>query len=703
MNEKREDSFRGCAFQNSVTAAGLVLWAAAVADFTALRAPSDQLTLLALVPLALLVGVFPITFPLPSGLKFTTERITFTLSDAFTLLVACRYGVLPAAFLAGLEGFVGSRATVRRLSSNLFSAGMMSLAGGAAASALAAMLAYTSAGAGGFTAIACALLVASFVQLAVNVGLLSTLLALRHGEGVLSVWRNNFTWAVAMFLPTSTAASLMFLALQSGFLVVFVVGAPVLLTVYFVHRQYRDSVRSRMDALAGAHRQTVEALAVAINAKDEVTHEHVLRVQTYAAGVARLLGCTDADVEALRAGALLHDIGKIAVPDYIINKPGKLTAEEFNRMKLHTVVGAQILSRVEFPFPVVPVVRHHHERWDGRGYPDGLKGEEIPLTARILSVVDCFDAVREDRQYRKGMKREEAVAYLLGESGKTYDPRVVATFLAHLPQFEAEIEAMRAAPAPTFGIESVERLSEAALAVAPAAGLADAAPLAPAASAPQAPRANAATHAAQPPTTRRTSEPSAAQPTFEPSAAQDERALYELSAALAACADEDEKCAAFVERIARVVPADTCALVRVNGATGRGRVVRASGRGAALLEGHAVAHGSGVTGWVLANLKPLFNSDPRLDLPEDAAAHFEDYRTLAVAPVAHERVLFGAIALYSASLDNYDVRRQSLLLEAAAIFARSLNARHEEQRPDVTTPAVKPARFAATLESNMMN
>jgi len=430
MSEKREDNFRGNVFQTIVTAAGLVLWAAAVADIAALRSPSEQLTLLALVPLALLVGVFPITFPLPSGLKFTTEKITFTLSDAFTLLVACHYGVLPAAFLAGLEGFVGSRATVRRLSSNLFSAGMMSLAGGAGGAALAAMLAYTAAGAGGFTAIACALLVASLVQLAVNVGLLSTLLALRHGESVLSVWRNNFAWAVAMFLPTSTAASLMFLALQSGFLVVFVVGTPVLLTVYFVHRQYRDSVRSRMDALAAAHRQTVEALAVAINAKDEVTHEHVLRVQTYAAGVARLLGCAEADVEALRAGALLHDIGKIAVPDYIINKPGKLTAEEFNRMKLHTVVGAQILSRVEFPFPVVPVVRHHHERWDGRGYPDGLKGEEIPLTARILSVVDCFDAVREDRQYRKGMKREEAVGYLLGESGKTYDPRVVATFLA---------------------------------------------------------------------------------------------------------------------------------------------------------------------------------------------------------------------------------------------------------------------------------
>src|ERR1043165_9042426 len=179
MSEKREDNFRGTVFQPIVPAAGLVLWAAAVADIAALRSPSEQLTLLALVPLALLVGVFPITFPLPSGLKFTTEKICFTLSDAFILLVACRYGVLPAIFLAGLEGFVSSRSTVRRVSSNLFSAGVSSLAAGPAASALAATLTHGFAGSNSFTAAACALLVASLVQLAVNVGLLSTLLALR--------------------------------------------------------------------------------------------------------------------------------------------------------------------------------------------------------------------------------------------------------------------------------------------------------------------------------------------------------------------------------------------------------------------------------------------------------------------------------------------------------------------------------------------
>jgi putative nucleotidyltransferase with HDIG domain len=669
MSETREND-KSRVFQMTVTVAGLLLWGVGVAEIAMRRTTAEQLTLLALMPLAIIVGMFPITFPLPSGLKFTSEKVSFTLSDAFILLVACRYGMLPAVALAGLEGFVSSRATVRRLSSNLFSSGMMSLAASAAAACLTATLTYAFGNSGSFTAASCALLVASLIHLAVNVGLLSTLLALRHGDPVLSVWRKNFLFAASMFLPTSTAASLMYLALQSGFVVVLIIGAPVLVTIYFVHRQYRDGVRSRIEALAGAHRQTVEALAVAINAKDEVTHEHVTRVQTYAAGVARLLGCNEGEVEALKAGALLHDIGKIAVPDYILNKPGKLTAEEFNQMKLHTVVGAQILSRVEFPFPVVPVVRHHHERWDGRGYPDGLKGEEIPLTARVLSVVDCFDAVREDRQYRKAMTREQAINFILEGIGTMYDPQVVGTFLAHLPEFEAEIAAMRGTHAPTFGIEPTEKLSDNALGVLPAAGLA-------AESNNVSGDDTAATDAAG------------------------EQALQTLASALASCKTDDEKAVAFVQRLAAVVPFDTCALVRVVEETGECRIVRAAGRNAALLEGRPVAHTAGVTNWAIINCKPFFNSDPKLDLPEDIVASFADYRTLAVAPIAHDHALFGAISLYSAALTEYDARRQQLLCEAASLFARSLTTGVEEPRVETASQA-KPQSFAVTtLESSL--
>jgi putative nucleotidyltransferase with HDIG domain len=276
----------------------------------------------------------------------------------------------------------------------------------------------------------------------------------------------------------------MHLALQYNMLMTFLVGAPMLLTIYLGHRQHRNILqdqielmkRAQVERLAlteKAHRETVEALAVTINAKDKVTHEHVLRVQIYATGVARLFDCSEPEIEALKAGSLLHDIGKIGVPDHILNKNGKLTAEEFDQMKLHTIIGAQILGRVEFPYPVVPVVRSHHERWDGKGYPDGLKSEEIPLIARIISVVDCFDAVREDRPYRPGMTRAEAIDLLINGSGTQFDPRVVGAFLTHLPKFEAEIQAHKNTVVPTHGIEPMEQLSDDARSVAPAAGLAE--------------------------------------------------------------------------------------------------------------------------------------------------------------------------------------------------------------------------------------
>ncbi len=523
--------------------------------------------------------------------------------------------------IGGVEGFTSSRRAVRRLSSNLFSLGMLSLAAAAAAAALGAVLrhGFGEAGAGGahtLPAAAVALLAASVAHIAVNTALLSTLLALRHRKPITQTCR-EFLWAAPMFLPTGAAATLMYLALRYNVIFVLAIGVPVILALYLGHRQFRNGVqqrvelieksnRERIEVMEKGHRQTIEALAVAINAKDEVTHEHVLRVQIYAAGVARLLGCDDAEIEALRAGALLHDIGKIAVPDYILNKPGKLTAAEFDKMKIHTIAGAQILSRVEFPYPVVPVVRHHHERWDGRGYPDGLRGEEIPLTARILSVVDCFDAVREDRQYRKAMTRDEAIKYIMEGSGTFYDPRVVGVFVTHLPEFEAEIQAHRDDPVPSYGIEPMEQLSDAALKVAPAAGLAE---------------------------ESRAAAPSADNCGDEEQHALHQHALRQLSSALGECASTEDALAVFVERLGALVPFDTCAVTRVAPESGESVVVRAAGRHAHLLEGRVVEAGEGVTGWVLANRQPFCNADPRLDLHPHLAERFAAYRTLAAVPV----------------------------------------------------------------------
>src|SRR5262245_13340815 len=440
---------RALAYQSLTVAAGLGLWLVAVI-FVFTRHPShEQLTLLVFVPVVVLTRLFPNTSTLPSSLK--RDKITFTLSDAFIFLIACWYGTLPAVFVAGVEAFISSRRSVRRISSNLFSAGMISLAAAAAGLTLNAMLRYgfheTSAGKyHSFLAVTVALLPATAVHVLVNVGLLSQLFAFRSNKNFFQVWKNNLSWAAPIALPTSAVASLAYLALQYNWLIMIIIGAPILIAINFGHRQYRNNMQQRIDLLEKAHRETIEALAVAINAKDEVTHEHVLPVQIYAAGVARLLGCDDAEIEALKAGALLHDIGKIAVPDYILNKPGKLTAAEFEQMKMHTVVGAQILDRVDFPYPVVPIVRHHHERWDGKGYPDGLAGEQIPMTARILSVVDCFDAIREDRQYRKGMGREQSCQFLLENSGAQFDPSIVSAFLSNLSAFEEQIAGHKATP-----------------------------------------------------------------------------------------------------------------------------------------------------------------------------------------------------------------------------------------------------------------
>src|SRR4029078_13694915 len=198
--------------------------------------------------------------------------------------------------------------------------------------------------------------------------------------------------------------------------------------------------RQHAEEMATIHMNTIESLAIAIDAKDQTTHGHVRRTQLYATQMGALFKVSEAELRALHAGALLHDIGKLAVPEYILNKPGKLTEAEFAKMKIHPTVGGDILKRVNFPYPVEDIVRYHHEKWDGSGYPLGLRGEQIPLTARIISVVDFYDATRCDRPYRKGMKREESLSLLRGMIGTAFDPKVVQVFIDHVEEFDSMIK-----------------------------------------------------------------------------------------------------------------------------------------------------------------------------------------------------------------------------------------------------------------------
>src|SRR5687768_9657535 len=188
------------------------------------------------------------------------------------------------------------------------------------------------------------------------------------------------------------------------------------------------------------HLATIEALALAIDAKDQTAHNHIGRVQIYATALARALGMNEDEIQAVKTAALLHDIGKLAVPEHILAKPGPLTPEEFQKVRIHPQVGAAILAAVPFPYPVAPLILSHHERWDGRGYPAGLKGEEIPLGARILCLVDYFDALTSDRPYHKPLPIDQATELIKSEAGKALDPKIVETFLQILPDARAQVE-----------------------------------------------------------------------------------------------------------------------------------------------------------------------------------------------------------------------------------------------------------------------
>jgi diguanylate cyclase (GGDEF)-like protein/putative nucleotidyltransferase with HDIG domain len=218
--------------------------------------------------------------------------------------------------------------------------------------------------------------------------------------------------------------------------------------VYWIYRSYRiylgrlEAQKKHAEEIAALHLRTIEALSLAIEAKDHTTHDHLRRVQLYAVEIAKELGLDEAEMNAIRAASMLHDIGKLAVPENILSKPGRLTPEEFEKMKIHPLVGAEILDRVQFPYPVVPIVRSHHEKWDGTGYPEGLKGVAIPVGARILSAVDCFDALASERPYRRAMSPEEAMANLSAEKGGSFDPRVVEVMERRYLELEAMVNAL---------------------------------------------------------------------------------------------------------------------------------------------------------------------------------------------------------------------------------------------------------------------
>jgi putative nucleotidyltransferase with HDIG domain len=273
-----------------------------------------------------------------------------------------------------------------------------------------------------------AVLVATIVYFGCNSAAMSTVIGLTESKSVSNVWIESYSWSSAYYLVGGAATGLISLlnrhiAWQSSLL--------VLPPIYLIYRSYRlylgklETEARMAEQASNLHLRTIEALALAIEAKDESTSEHLQRVRVYAVEMGKELGLTEEEKAALKAAAVLHDIGKLAVPEHIIAKPGKLTPQEFEKMKIHPIVGAEILEQVNFPYPVVPIVRAHHEKWNGTGYPNGLAGEAIPIGARILAAVDCLDALASDRPYRRALPLDEAMRKVLSEAGTSFDPRVV--------------------------------------------------------------------------------------------------------------------------------------------------------------------------------------------------------------------------------------------------------------------------------------
>lgn len=431
------------------------------------------------------------------------------------------------------------------------------------------------------------------------------------------------------------------------------VGLLTLVLVYILYRFNERRVaevmsaesekRRRLEEMNELQMNTIEALAIAIDAKDQTTHGHVRRTRIYALGLGKLLGVSPDEMNALRAGALLHDVGKLAVPEYILNKPGKLTAAEFEKMKIHTVVGGDIIKRVGFPYPVEEIVRYHHEKWDGAGYPKGLRGEQIPLVARIISVVDFYDATRCDRPFRAGMQRDDSLALLREMAGSSFDPRVVEVFQEHVDSFDSLI-------AEQDMQEQVQPL-----------------------------RADS-TNSGALPNTRLTSEvlgatADASEAAFR-SIAEAQRevfALHEIAQTIGSSLNLQDTLTLVAGKLRAIVPFDTCVISFVDDNSGKALPAHVAGADAEAYSTRRTTFGEGVTGWVIANARSMCSASPELELlgvsPEVAAPN----KGVLASPLLREDGAFGAITLYTKGRAPYTTDHTRLLESVCHHASHALN------------------------------
>src|SRR5262249_14104436 len=222
-----------------------------------------------------------------------------------------------------------------------------------------------------------------------------------------------------------------FLVGQFGYYV-FVIPVGLMLMVFFFYRSYFQKIEGanlKVEKMEELNFRTIETLIAGISAVGYANKMNVRRVERLAFELGKAAGCPPDVLKALRLAAVLHDVGNIAIPPQILEKPGALTPGEFERVKTHTSVGARMVESIGFPYPVAEIISHHHERFDGTGYPSRLKGEDIPLAARVMTIVDCYDALTIDRPYRPRFSRTHALEIMKEQSGKAFDPLILDKFL----------------------------------------------------------------------------------------------------------------------------------------------------------------------------------------------------------------------------------------------------------------------------------
>ena len=464
----------------------------------------------------------------------------------------------------------------------------------------------------------------------INTGIVGAGLAIRGGKPFLEVWRENYLWTSGAFFIGMAAAGIISKAMATfGFYSLFI-SAPTLCAVYATYHTYFRKVEASNEyiaRLAKLHLATIESLTMAIDAKDPIARGHIQRVRTLAEGLARAVGYPEDQMEGLKAAALLHDIGKLAVPEYILSKPGKLTTAEYSKVMIHPVVGADILSNVEFPYEVVPIVKHHHEKWDGTGYPSALKGDEIPLGARILTIVDCYDALTTTRPYRPRYARSQALELMRQDSARMFDPDILEEFFRVVGDIEDRM------PAPTMSARAVSMIEfESALPdqliTERNLGL-----------------------GAKTRTEKALRDISAAQ--------REVLSLYEISQTLGSTLKLSEVLPIIAAKLENIANFTTLVISLTE--ADRLKAAYVLGRHSELLKNTSMPVGEGGVGWAAQHQQVLIGGSPLADLERSLGEAAASYRSTAIFPLLHEDCVVGTLALYSEEERGYSADEVRLL------------------------------------------